>query len=117
MALLLGVVGIYGVVSYVVSLRTREIGVRLALGAEAGSVRSMILRQGMVLTGTGILVGLVLAGGATRAMSALLYGVSPVDPVTFGGVAPLLALVTLAATYLPAHRATRVDPVETLKAE
>lgn len=117
MALLLGVVGIYGVVSYVVSLRTREIGVRLALGAEAGSVRSMILRQGMVLTGAGILVGLLLAGGATRAMSALLYGVSPVDPVTFGGVALMLALVTLAATYLPAHRATRVDPVETLKAE
>ena len=117
MALILGVVGIYGVVSYVVSLRTREIGVRMALGAESGSVRAMVLRQGLGLTGAGIMVGLLLAGVATRAMSALLYGVSPLDPVTFVGVSVTLGLVALAATIVPAYRATRIDPVETLKGD
>ncbi|NNF27188.1 MAG: ABC transporter permease [Gemmatimonadetes bacterium] len=117
MALTLGVVGIYGVVSYVVSLRTREIGVRMALGAGRRSVRRMVLRQGLTLTLGGVVVGLVVSAVATRAMAALLYGVSPVDPVTFGGVAAVLAFVAALASWVPAARATRIDPVETLRGD
>ena len=117
LALVLGIVGIYGVVSYVVSLRAREIGVRMALGAGHGAVRTMVLRQGLTLTLGGVVIGLAVAALATRAMTALLYGVSPVDPVTFGGVAGILALVAALASWIPAARATRIDPVETLRGD
>ncbi len=110
-------VGIYGVISYVVSQRTREIGVRMALGADRRDVRQMVLRQGMILAGIGVVVGLVAAAGLTRLMSSLLYGVEATDPVTFGAVAALLIAVALVASYLPALRASRTDPLEALRFE
>ena len=116
-SLLLGTVGVYGVVSYVVSQRTREIGVRIALGASAGKVTGMVLRLGAVLALVGVGVGIAAALGLTRLMAGLLYGVSAADPVTFAAVALCLAAVTLVASYLPARRASRVDPMEALRAE
>jgi len=116
-ALLLGTVGIYGVISYVVTQRTREMGIRLALGAEEGLVAGMVLRQGGVLAGLGILIGLVGALGLTRLMEALLYGVSATDPLTFLAVPLVLGAVALLASWLPARRAARTDPVEALRAE
>jgi predicted permease len=116
-ALVLGVVGIYGVISYIVSRRTRELGVRLALGANAGDVRRMVLKQGLILSGTGVLIGLGAAIGLTRLMGALLYGVDPVDPVTFGSVAVSLTVVALLASYIPAARAASIDPVEAIRSE
>jgi ABC-type antimicrobial peptide transport system permease subunit len=116
-ALLLGAVGIYGVISYAVSQRTREIGVRMALGAQRGDVRRMVVGQGMAVVGIGVGLGLVAALGLSRLMGSLLYGVEPVDPVTYGLVAVSLALVARAASWLPAARATRVDPATTLRQE
>jgi predicted permease len=116
-ALFLGSVGIYGVISYVVSQRTREIGVRMAMGAETVDVSRMVLKQALLLAGGGVGIGLVGAVGLTRLMSALLYGVSPMDPLTFGSVAVGLSLVALLASYLPARRAARVDPVVALRFE
>jgi predicted permease len=116
-ALLLGVVGIYGVIAYVATQRTREIGIRMALGAQFGDVRRMFLRQGLWLTAAGVALGIGLALAATRVMSALLYGVQPVDLVTYITVAGVLAAVALVAMYLPARRATRVDPVIALRAD
>ena len=113
-SLALGVVGIYGVISYVVSRRTREIGVRMALGADRRDVSWMVLRQGMILTSIGVVVGLVAAVGLTRLMSSLLYGVEATDPVTFGVVVAVLVAVALIASYLPALRASRTDPLEAL---
>ncbi|MGD8331919.1 MAG: ABC transporter permease [Acidobacteriota bacterium] len=114
-ALLLGAVGIYGVSAYVVTQRNREIGIRMALGAQRADVRGMVLSQGMVLVGVGLLIGLTVAAGVTRVMSALLFGVSAIDPLTYGVVALLLASVAVLANWLPAVRATRVDPVEALR--
>ncbi len=116
-ALLLGVVGVYGVVSYVVSQRSREIGVRIALGATAAEVTGMVLRLGLGFALVGVALGLAAAYGLTRLMTALLYGVNAVDPVTFGTVALSLTAVVLLASYLPARRASRVDPMETLRVE
>jgi ABC-type antimicrobial peptide transport system permease subunit len=116
-ALLLGAIGIYGVISYVVSQRTRELGVRLALGAEASDVRRMVLRQGLILAGMGVIIGLGAAIGLTRLMEALLYGVDPVDPLTFGAVALSLTFVALLASYIPARRASKVDPVVAIRFE
>ncbi len=116
-ALALGLVGIYGVISYIVSQRTREIGVRMALGAGRRDVRAMVLRQGMVLAVVGVVVGLVAAVGLTRVMSSLLYGVEPTDPITLAAVAALLTAVALVASYLPARRASRTDPLEALRFE
>jgi predicted permease len=116
-ALFLGAVGIYGVISYVVSQRTREIGVRMAMGAESADVSRMVLRQAGVLAAMGVVVGLVAAGGLTRLMASLLYGVSPMDPVTFGAVAAALAVIALVASWVPAWRASRVDPVVALRFE
>jgi ABC-type antimicrobial peptide transport system permease subunit len=116
-ALLLGTVGIYGVISYIVSRRTQEIGVRMALGAPAAVVLRSVVGQGMTLTGIGVVVGLAGAWGLSRALSTLLYGVSATDPLTFAGTALLLGLVALLATWLPARRAARVDPVEALRSE
>jgi predicted permease len=116
-ALALGLVGLYGVVSYTVSQRTREIGVRIALGATRRDVSRMVLQQGLVLASLGVVVGLAAAVGLTRLMSALLHGVEPTDPVTFAAVATLLVAVALAASYLPAVRASRTDPVTALRFE
>ncbi len=116
-ALFLGTVGIYGVIAYVAMQRTREIGIRMALGAQTGDVRRLFLRHGLLLTGAGIVLGTAAALGLTRVMSTLLYGVSPMDPVTYAAVAASLATVALLATYLPARRASRVDPVIALRAD
>ena len=117
MALLLGLVGIYGVVSYSVSQRTREIGIRMALGARQESVRQIFVGHALVLTGIGVACGLSAAFGLTRLMSALLYGVRPLDPVTYGAVSALLAGAALAASYIPARKATSIDPATALRSE
>jgi predicted permease len=116
-ALLLGVVGIYGVISYVVSRRTREIGVRIALGATAPSVRGMVVRHGLTLAAVGVVIGLVAAGALSSVMSSLLYGVSATDPLTYGLVAIVLVAVSLLASWVPARRASAVDPSTALRAE
>ncbi|NJD19883.1 MAG: FtsX-like permease family protein [Gemmatimonadetes bacterium] len=116
-ALLLGVIGVYGVLSYAVSQRVPELGMRIALGAPVGRVMAMVLKQGMALSVGGVAVGLALAAGLARLMEGLLFGVSPADPVTFGGVALILVLVALAASWLPARRAARVDPMTALRSE
>jgi predicted permease len=116
-ALLIGVVGIYGVIAYTATQRTREIGVRMALGAQIGDVRRMFLRHGLLLTGVGIALGLGLAVVVTRVMSAFLFGVEPIDPITYAVVSGALAAVALLAAYLPARRASRVDPVVALRAD
>jgi ABC-type antimicrobial peptide transport system permease subunit len=114
-ALLLGSVGIYGVIAYIATQRTREIGIRMALGAQAGDVRRLFLRHGLLLAAVGIGLGIGLALALTRVMSALLFGVSPMDPVTYVTVAAGLATVALSATYLPARRASRTDPIIALR--
>jgi predicted permease len=117
LALLLASIGIYGVLSYVVGQRTREIGIRMALGAARGAVLQMVLWQAGRMVLWGLAIGLLAAAGLTRLMSSMLFGVSPTDPVTLLGVAVLLALVALAACYLPAYKATRVDPMTALRYE
>jgi len=117
MELLLGVIGIYGVISYAVSQRTREVGIRIALGAESGQVRSMFVRQGLVLTAVGVAVGLGGAVALTRWMASLLFEVSPLDPVTYVAVSVVLIVAATLASYLPSRRATRIDPVDALRAE
>jgi predicted permease len=116
-ALLLGIVGIFGVITYIAKQRTREIGIRMALGAQIGDVRKMFLRQGLWLTTIGIALGVAAALALTRVMAALLFGVGPTDPATYALVSALLAGVALVATYLPARRASQVDPAIALRAE
>jgi ABC-type antimicrobial peptide transport system permease subunit len=117
MALLLSICGIYGVIAYAVSQRRREIGVRLALGAEARAIRGLFLRRGLIVAGIGVAIGLGAAAGVTRLMRSLLFGTSPLDPITFTAVPIVLAAAAVLATYLPARRALAVDPVETMRAE
>ncbi|HEV8392727.1 MAG TPA: FtsX-like permease family protein, partial [Vicinamibacterales bacterium] len=117
MALLLGVVGIYGVISYAVSQRRREIGIRAALGAQRGELKRMFVRHGLTLAGAGVLVGLGAAAGLTRLLSTLLYGITPLDPMTYAVVPVILTIATVLASYLPARRAVLVDPAEALRPE
>jgi ABC-type antimicrobial peptide transport system permease subunit len=117
LALALAAIGVYGVLSYAVTERTSEIGVRMALGAEARQVLRMVLGDGLRLAAAGVGCGLLLALALTRLMGALLHEVSAVDPATFGGVAALLVAVAVLASLLPARRATRVDPATALRCE
>jgi putative ABC transport system permease protein len=117
MALLLGIVGIYGVLAYAVAQREREVGIRLALGAQPRTVKRMFVYRGMILSGVGITLGAAAAAALTRSMSSLLFGVTPVDTATFAGAAGVLAVAALAASYIPARRAAAVDPVETLRGQ
>ena len=116
-ALVLTVVGLYGVMSYSVAQRTNEIGIRLALGAQSRDVLLMIVKQGSVLIGLGLGIGLFGAYLATKLIASLLFGVQAKDPLTFAAVAVVLALVGLLACYIPAWRATKVDPMEALRCE
>ena len=116
-ALLLGLVGIYGVITYVVSQRTREIGVRMALGASSSTVRGMVVKQGLVLSGAGVAIGLVAAGFLSRVLGSLLYGVRATDPITYAAVALALITVAMVASLIPAVRAAGVDPGRALRVE
>jgi len=117
LGLVLAVVGVYGIVSYAVTLRTQEIGVRMALGAQGKDVLGMILRQGLVLSGWGLLTGLALSFAITRFMKSLLFQISAADPITYVSVSVLLLVITMAACYMPARRATTVDPLIALRYE
>jgi predicted permease len=117
MALVLGIIGIYGVISYSVSQRRREIGIRLAVGAQQSELRQMFVRSGLALAGIGVVIGLVTAAGLMRLMKSLLFGISPLDPVTYVAAPLILVAAAVFASYLPARRAAAVDPVEALKAE
>ena len=116
-ALFLAGVGVYGVLSFSVSQRTQEMGVRIALGAKQSDVLGLVVRQGVTLAAIGVVVGLIGAFGITRVIASLLYNVTPTDPLSFGGVALFLALIAVVASYLPARRATNVDPIIALRNE
>ncbi len=116
-ALLLSTIGIYGVISYAVSERSHEFGLRIALGAQAGDVLQMVLRQGLILSVTGVAIGLTASLGVTSLLSNFLYGVRPYDPLTLVLVSVFLIGITILATYVPAHRAANVDPMVTLRRE
>jgi predicted permease len=115
--LLLGVVGIYGVIAYVVAQRRREVGIRMALGAAGGEVQRLFVTHGLVITGIGVAVGAIAAAALSRFVASLLFDVSPLDPLSYGGGIVALGLVALLATWLPARQATRVDPATALRGE
>lgn len=117
MALLLGVVGIYGVISYSVSQRTREIGIRMALGAQRQTITGMFVRHGLILTGVGVVFGLVASFVTMRLMSSLLFNVSPADPITYATITLVIVIIAYVACYLPSRRAAGVEPVNALRAE
>jgi ABC-type antimicrobial peptide transport system permease subunit len=115
MALALAAIGLYGVMAYTVSQRTRELGIRIALGAGRGAVRSMVVKQGLGLAVAGVALGLTVALLLARLVTSLLYGVAATDPLTFAVIPILLVLVSAVATYVPAWRASRVNPVDALR--
>ena len=117
LALILSAIGIYGVLSYVVSQRSREIGIRVAIGAQRSQVIKLVLRNGLSLSLTGVIIGVALAAWAAQLMRGLLYDIRPGDPATFIVVALLLSAVAVLASFVPAWRASRVDPVVVLKGE
>ncbi len=117
MALLLGIIGIYGVISYSVSQRTREIGIRIALGAQQSTLKAMVVRHGVLLAAIGVAIGLAAAAGLTRIMSSFLFEISPVDPITYCAVSAGLLAAAAAASYMPAHKASVVSPSDALRAE
>jgi len=117
LALTLAAIGIYGVSSYVAALRTREMGIRIALGADRSRIRALVLRQGAAPVGIGIASGILLAAVASRLASAFLRGVSPRDPLTYAAVVLVLGAIALAAAWIPARRASKLDPVGALRAE
>jgi len=117
LALLMASLGLYGVISYLVERRTQELGIRIALGAQNWSVLRLVLTDGIKMAGFGVAVGLLASLGLTRLLAGLLYGVSRTDPLTFIVIAMLLLLVAGLACYLPALRATRIDPLEALRCE
>ena len=116
-ALVLATIGIYGVMAYLVNQGTRELGIRLALGASQRNILSLVVRQGMVLAISGVTIGLAAAFLLTRLIRSLLFGVEATDPVTFVGIAFLLAMIALVASYIPAQRAARIDPLISLRCE
>jgi len=117
MALVLGIIGLYGVIAYAVSQRRREIGIRLALGAEPAELKTMFVRHGLRLAAIGTALGLVAAAALMGLMKSLLFGISPLDPVTYAAVPVVLIAAAVLASYMPARRAAAVDPVEALRAE
>jgi len=117
LALILGAVGLYGVLSYVVAERTREIGVRMALGATSTQVRRMVVAQGSRVVVVGIAIGVAAALAATRALGSLLFGVAPMDPATFAAMSAVMIVIGLLASYLPARRASSIDPIESLRSQ
>jgi len=117
LALGLAVVGLYGVKAYSVARRTREIGIRMALGAQPGMVLRLIMREGSIMLFTGVAIGLLLAAATGKILSGILYEVSPLDPIAFTAAPLLLAAAALVATWLPARRAARLNPVEALRYE
>ncbi len=117
LATLLAVIGLYGVMAYTVARRTREIGVRMALGAVHGQVVWLVMREVLVLVGSGIVLGLAAAFGLSRLITSQLYGLTPNDPATIAGAAAILGVVALLAGYIPARRATRVNPTLALRYE
>jgi ABC-type antimicrobial peptide transport system permease subunit len=116
-ALLLAAVGTYGILSYTVSERRHEIGIRMALGATRSTVLGLVLRQGAILTGIGLAAGVIAAVALSRVMRTLVFNVRPSDPLTMGAVTIFIALIALVACYIPARRATRVDPIVVLREE
>jgi predicted permease len=117
MALLLGIIGIYGVISYSVSQRTRELGIRIALGAHRAGLKAMVVRHGLLLAAMGVALGLIASAGLTRVLSSLLFEVNPLDPATYCAVSAVLLAAAAAASYIPAHRASAVNPIVALRAE
>jgi ABC-type antimicrobial peptide transport system permease subunit len=116
-ALLLAIVGTYALIAWEVTRRTREIGIRMTLGARGGNVLRLILKRGALLAGVGLVIGLGAALGATRLLRSILYDTQPGDPATFAGIALLLGLSAMVATLVPAWRATRIEPVDAIKSE
>ena len=116
-ALALATIGIYGVIAYLVNQGTRELGIRIALGASQRDIVGLVVRQGMVLAFAGVMIGLAAAFLLTRLIRSLLFGVEATDPITFAGISLLLAMIALVASYIPAQRAARIDPLISLRSE